>query len=60
VNDSITTYTHCELHHNTGAAFSFAGKSHRVTHCIIHHQTKDIEVREDAKVEQSDNEWRKP
>lgn len=60
VNDSITTYTGCELHHNLGAAFSFAGKSHRVTHCIIHHQTKDIELREDTKVEQSDNEWRKP
>ena len=60
VNDSITTYTNCELHHNLGAAFSFAGKSHRVTRCLIHHQTKDIEVREDAKVEQADNEWRKP
>ena len=60
VNDSITTYTHCELHHNLGAAFSFAGKSHRVTHCIIHHQTKDFEIREDAQLEQSDNEWRKP
>ncbi len=60
VGDSITTYTNCELHHNTGAAFSFAGISHRVTHCLIHHQTKDIDVREDAKVEQSDNEWRKP
>ena len=60
VNDSITTYTNCELHHNIGAAFSFAGKSHRVSHCLIHHQTKDIELREDTKVEQSDNEWRKP
>ncbi len=60
VNDSITTYTNCEAHHNLGAAFSFAGKSHRVTHCLIHHQTKDIDVREDAKVEQSENDWRKP
>lgn len=60
VNDSITTYTHCELHHNLGAAFSFAGKSHRVTHCLIHHQARDIDVREDAKVEQVDTEWRKP
>lgn len=60
VGDSITTYTNCELHHNTAAAFSFAGKSHRVTHCLIHHQSRDIDIREDAKVEQSDNEWRKP
>ncbi len=59
VGDSITTYTNCELHHNTGAAFSFAGISHRVTRCLIHHQTKDIDVRDDAKVEQSENEWRK-
>ncbi len=59
VGDSITTYTNCELHHNLGSAFSFAGKSHRVTHCLIHHQSKDIQVREDTKVEQSDNEWRK-
>lgn len=60
VGDSITTYTNCELHHNTGAAFSFAGKSHRVTNCIIHDQARDIDVREDSKVEQSGNEWRKP
>jgi len=60
VGDSITTYTNCELHHNTAAAFSFAGKSHRVTHCLIHHQAKDFEMREDAKLEQADNEWRKP
>ncbi|OYW75859.1 MAG: hypothetical protein B7Z37_11430 [Verrucomicrobia bacterium 12-59-8] len=60
VNDSITIYTNCELHHNLGAAFSFAGKSHRVTHCLIHHQAKDIDLREDAKVEQVNTEWRKP
>jgi len=59
VNDSITTYTNCELHHNRGAAFSFAGKSHRVTNCIIHHQAKDFEMREDAKLEQSGVEWRR-
>ena len=60
VNQSITTYTRCEVHHNLGAAFFLAGKSHRVTHCLIHHQSKDIQVSEGTQVEQSDNEWRKP
>jgi len=60
VNDSITTYTNCEVHHNLGAAFFLAGKSHRVTHCLTHHQTKDIQVSVGTQVEQSDNEWRKP
>lgn len=60
VNDSITTYANCEVHHNLGAGFFFEGKSHRVTHCLIHDQSKDIEVRDNARVEQSDNVWRKP
>lgn len=59
VNDSVTTYTRCEVHHNLGAGFFLEGKSHHVTHCLIHHQSQDIVVRGDAKVEQSDNEWRK-
>jgi hypothetical protein len=59
VNDSMTTYTNCEAHHNLGAAFFFTGKSHRVTNCIIHHQAKDFEVREDAHLAQSGNEWRR-
>lgn len=60
VNDSITTYTRCELHHNVNAAFLFDGKSHRVTNCVIHHQDKDIVVRgKDVTVEQSGNVWRK-
>ena len=59
VNDSVTTYTNCEVHHNLGAAFSFAGKSHRVTNCVIHHQAKDFEMREDAQLIQSGVEWRR-
>lgn len=59
VNDSVTTYTNCEVHHNLGAAFLFDGKSHRVTNCLIHHQAKDIEMRGDAVVERSGIEWRK-
>lgn len=58
VNDSITTYTRCELHHNIGAAFLFDGVSHRVTDCLIHHQEKDIVIRgEGVKVEQSGVVW---
>ncbi len=59
VGDSITTYTHCEVHHNLGAAFFFDGKQHRVTNCVIHHQSKDIEVRADTVVEKSGNVWQK-
>jgi|JI6StandDraft_1071083.scaffolds.fasta_scaffold02806_2 hypothetical protein len=60
VNDSVTTYTNCELHHNVNAAFLFDGKAHRVANCVIHHQDKDIVVRgEGVMVEQSGNVWRK-
>jgi len=60
VNDSVTTYTNCELHHNVNAAFLFDGKSHSVTNCVIHHQVKDIVVRgEGVIVEQSGVVWRK-
>ncbi|MDZ4403388.1 MAG: right-handed parallel beta-helix repeat-containing protein [Prosthecobacter sp.] len=60
VNDSVTTYTNCELHHNVNAAFLFDGKAHRVTNCVMHHQDKDIVVRgEGVTVEQSGNVWRK-
>ena len=59
VNDCVTTYTNCEVHHNLGAGFFLEGKSHRIIHCLIHHQSQDIAVRGDAVVEQHDNEWRK-
>ncbi|MES2596204.1 MAG: right-handed parallel beta-helix repeat-containing protein [Verrucomicrobiota bacterium] len=60
VNDSITTYTNCVLHHNVNAAFLFDGKKHRVTNCTIHHQDKDIVVRSpDVVVEQSGVVWQK-
>lgn len=45
VNDSITSYTNCNVHHNLGAGFFFDGKSHRVTHCHIHDQTTPIVAR---------------
>lgn len=59
VNDCVTSYTNCEVHHNLGAAFFFDGKSHRVTNCRIHHQAKDFEIRGDAVVEKSGVEWLK-
>jgi Right handed beta helix region len=60
VNDSVTTYTNCELHHNVNAAFLLDGKSHRITNCLIHHQDKDLVIRgEGVTVEQSGNVWRK-
>ncbi|WP_395739068.1 right-handed parallel beta-helix repeat-containing protein [Prosthecobacter sp.] len=60
VNDSVTTYTNCEVHHNVAAGFFLEGKSHRVTRCRIHHQAQDIVIRDGAQVEQSGNEWLKP
>jgi len=60
VNDSVTTYTNCVLHHNVNAAFLFDGKHHRVTNCTIHHQDKDIVMRSpDVVVEQSGVNWQK-
>lgn len=60
VNDSVTSYTNCELHHNRNAALFFDGKSHRVTDCLIHHQERDIVIRgKDVVVETSGNVWRK-
>jgi Right handed beta helix region len=60
VNDSVTTYTNCELHHNVNAAFLFDGKFHRVTNCLIHHQDKDIVIRgEGVTVERSGVVWRR-
>ncbi len=60
VNDSITSYTNCVLHHNVNAAFYFDGKSHRVTDCIIHHQDKDFVIRDpEVLVEKSGIDWKK-
>ncbi len=60
VNDSVTTYAKCDIHHNVNAAFLFDGKFHRVTDCRIHHQDKDIVIRSpDVVVEQSGNTWTK-
>lgn len=53
VNDSITTYTDCEVHHNLGAAFFFDGDHHAVRNCLIHHQTKGIVSRNGVEVETS-------
>lgn len=59
VNESVTSYTNCVLHHNLGAAFFFAGKSHRVTNCLIHHQAKDMDIRGETRVEETGLEWRR-
>lgn len=60
VNDSITNYTNCEVHHNLGAGFFLEGKSHRITRCRAHDQLQPVVVRGDAVVEQTDNDWQKP
>jgi hypothetical protein len=44
VNQSVTTYKNCTVHDNVGAAFKFAGKSHRVTDTTIYRQAKDFDV----------------
>lgn len=48
VNDSTTSYTNCNVHHNLGAGFFFDGKSHRITNCRIHNQTTPIVARDKA------------
>lgn len=59
VNECITSYANCEVHHNVGAAFFLGGKSHRVTNCVIHHQAKDFTIRAGTEVEKSGIEWRR-
>ena len=60
VNESVTSYTNCELHHNTNAAFFFDGKSHKVTNCLIHHQDRDIVIRgKEVIVETSGLVWKR-
>lgn len=59
VNDSVTSYTNCELHHNLGAAFHLDGKSHRIINCLIHHQARDFSIGKDVEVVKSGVEWRR-
>ncbi len=60
VNNCVITYRNCEVHHNLGAAFFFAGKSHRVTDTRIHNQAKDFVVRGNAVLHTERIVWEKP
>ena len=62
VNESVTTYQDCLLHHNLGAAFFFDGIHHRVTRCVVRNQAADILIRmpEKTTVEVEDLTWEKP
>jgi hypothetical protein len=59
VNDSVTSYKNCVLHHNLGAAFLLDGKRHRIIDCVIHHQAQDIVIRGTPIVEKSGVVWRR-
>lgn len=59
VNESVTSYKNCELHHNLGAAFFFAGKRHRIIDCVVHHQSQDVVIRGTPVVEKSGLVWRR-
>lgn len=57
VNDSITTYRRCVVHHNLGAAFFLEGRRHEVHDTLIHHQTRDFDIRDHAEVVRSGIRW---
>jgi sialate O-acetylesterase len=48
VNDAVTTYRNCIVHDNTGAAFSFTGKAHRVYDSLIYNQEKTFHVHKEV------------
>lgn len=48
VNDAVTTYRHCIVHDNAGAAFFFTGKSHRVHDSLIYNEEKAFHVHKDV------------
>lgn len=44
VNQCVTRYKNCRMHHNLTAAFFFSGKSHSVTDTLIYDQAKDFVI----------------
>lgn len=58
VNQSVTTYKNCTVHDNVGAAFKFAGKSHRVEDTLIYNQSKDFDIGKETTFKQERIEHR--
>lgn len=55
VNESVTSYRDCIVHNNAGAAFYFAGKSHRVMDSRIFDEEKDFAVQKETDFAESGN-----
>ena len=59
VNDAVTTYRNCIVHDNTGAAFSFTGKAHRVYDSLIFNQERAFHVHKEVDFEEEKNKiWK--
>jgi hypothetical protein len=50
VNQCVTSYEDCIIHHNFGAAFHFSGKRHSATGCHIFNQEKDFSTAKGSEV----------
>ena len=59
VNRCVTSYSHCRIHNNLGAAFYLSGKSHAVTDCLIFNQERDFVVTQGAAVTRRGVQWAK-
>jgi hypothetical protein len=59
VNRCTTSYRHCQVHDNVGAAFHFTGKSHRVSDILIYNQARDFHIADGTQFERERVEWRK-
>ena len=55
VNDAVTTYRNCIVHDNTGAAFSFTGKAHRVYDSLIFNQVRAFHVHKEVDFKEERN-----
>jgi sialate O-acetylesterase len=55
VNDAVTTYRNCIVHDNTGAAFSFTGKAHRVYDSLIFNQETAFHVHKEVDFKEERN-----
>lgn len=55
VNESVTSYRDCIVHNNAGAAFYFAGESHRVTDSLVFEEENAFAVQSGVEFDGSGN-----
>jgi hypothetical protein len=59
VNACTSSYSHCQVYNNLGAAFFFSGKAHRVVDTLIYNQSRDFAISAPSQVKHERIEWRK-